>query len=62
MVEATGEVLVDVFIERNQLIPVRFVIVQPNTITEEEPDPTTWTVDVFDVNAKPEIDGPDLTS
>ena len=62
MVEATGEVLVDVFIDRNLLIPVRFVIVQPNTITEDEPQPTTWTVDVFDVNAEPEIDGPDLTS
>lgn len=62
LVEATGEVLVDVFIDQNQLIPVRFVIVQPNTITEDEPDPTTWTVDVFDINAEPEIDGPDLTS
>jgi hypothetical protein len=62
MVEATGEVLVDVFIEQNQLIPVRFVIVQPNTSTEDESDPTTWTVDVFDINAEPEIDGPDLTS
>lgn len=62
LVEATGEVLVDVFIDQNQLIPVRFVIVQPNTATKAEPEPTTWTVDVYDVNAAPQIDGPDTTS
>lgn len=59
LVEATGEVLVDVFIDQNLMIPVRFVIVQPETITETQPDPTTWTVDVYDINAEPVLDAPD---
>jgi hypothetical protein len=59
LVEATGEVLVDVFIDQKLMVPVRFVIVQPDTVTEAEPDPTTWTVDVYDINAEPELDAPD---
>lgn len=59
LVEATGEVLVDVFIDQNLMIPVRFVIVQPDTITDTQPDPTTWTVDVYDINAEPKLDAPD---
>jgi len=58
MVETTGEVLVDVFIHRSLIIPVRFVIVQPDTATEAEPEPTTWTVDVYDINAEPALDPP----
>ncbi len=58
LVVTSGEVLVDVFIDQNLLIPVRFVIVQPNTVTETEPDPTTWIVDVYDINAEPELDPP----
>jgi hypothetical protein len=41
-----------------QLLPVRFVIVQPDTASEGEPTPTTWTVDVYDVNSEPELDAP----
>jgi hypothetical protein len=62
LVEATGEVLVDVFIDQQALIPVRFIIVQPNTITDDEPEPTTWTVDVYDINAEPELDAPETAS
>ena len=62
LVTTTGDVLVDVFIDEKLLIPVRFVIVQPDTVTVTEPDPTTWTVDVYDVNAAPELDPPDSGS
>ena len=58
LVEATGEVVVDVFIDQQLVIPVRFVIVQPNTATEAEPEPTTWVVDVYDFNSEPELDEP----
>ncbi|MCB9457946.1 MAG: LppX_LprAFG lipoprotein [Anaerolineaceae bacterium] len=58
LIEASGNVLVDVFIDRNLLLPVRFIIVQPETITDEEPEPTTWTVDVYDVNAEPKLNAP----
>jgi hypothetical protein len=58
MIQATGNVLVDVYIDQALRIPVRFIIVQPDTVTEAEPEPTTWTVDVYDINQEPEIDQP----
>jgi hypothetical protein len=58
LIETEGVVLVDVFIDAVQLLPVRFVIVQPDTASEGEPTPTTWTVDVYDVNSEPELDAP----
>jgi hypothetical protein len=58
LVVASGEVLVDVFIDQMSMIPVRFVIIQPDTITKEEPEPTTWTVDVYDINDEPVLDIP----
>jgi hypothetical protein len=50
---------VDVYVEESTLLPVRFVIVQPGTETAEEPEPTTWTVDIFNVNEPLELDPPD---
>jgi hypothetical protein len=58
LIEASGNVLVDVFIDRNLLLPVRFIIVQPETATEDDPNPTTWRVDVYDVNAIAELNAP----
>lgn len=58
LIEASGSVLVDVFIDRALLLPVRFVIVQPETVTDTEPEPTTWTVDVYDINAEPVLNAP----
>jgi len=61
LIYATGNVNVDVYIHRDGVYPVRFVIVQPDTVTDTEPDPTTWTVDVYDLNVTPEIDDPEAT-
>lgn len=61
MIEARGDVTVQVFIDRERLIPVRFIIVQPETISPDEPVPTTWTVDIFDVNAEATLqDAPEI--
>ena len=61
MIEARGDVTVQVFIDRDRLIPVRFIIVQPETISPDEPVPTTWTVDIFDVNAEATLqDAPEI--
>jgi len=49
---------VDVYVDKATGYPVRFIIVQPGTETEDEPEPTTWTVDVFDFDETPEIDPP----
>jgi hypothetical protein len=61
LINATGNVNVDVYLHQNELYPVRFIIEQPNTVTEDQPEPTTWTVDVYDLNAAAEIDDPEAT-
>ncbi len=53
-----GNTEVDVYVDREQRVPVRFVIRLPETVTEDEPVPTTWTVDVYDINAEPQLDAP----
>lgn len=54
-----GEIVnVDVFIDAANNYPARFVIVQPGTETADEPEPTTWTVDVFNIDGTPELDPP----
>lgn len=54
-----GDIPVEVFIHREERYPVRLVLTQPETISESEPIPTTWTIDVFDVNAPSEIITPE---
>lgn len=58
LIEVSGDVLADVFIHRENGLPVRFVIVQPDSVSENEPDPTTWTVDVYDFDAEAQLDEP----
>lgn len=58
LIEATGPVLVDVYIHRDTGLPARFVIVQSDTATEQQPTPTTWTVDIYDYGAPARLDTP----
>lgn len=51
LIEAEGDVMVDVFIDREERYPIRLVITQPET---DPDDPTTWTIDVYDINAEAE--------
>jgi hypothetical protein len=59
LIEAEDRVNVEVYIDRETHYPVRLIIEQPETITEETPDPTTWTIDVYDIGAEPELTGPE---
>ncbi len=61
LIEMGGTVDVDVYIHRETRLPVRFVIVQPGTVTAEEPEPTTWTIDIYDINAPAEINDPEAS-
>ncbi len=58
IIAVEGNAEVDVYIDRELRIPVRFIIRLPETVSETEPEPTTWTVDVYDLNAAPELDTP----
>lgn len=57
LIDEMGMVEVDVYIEREQRVPARFIIVDLDTEAEET-EPTTFTVDIYDVNAPPELDLP----
>jgi hypothetical protein len=59
LIDVAETVPLDVYIHRDQRIPVRIVLTQPETATEESPEPTTWTINVYDVNAAPELTPPD---
>lgn len=50
---------VDVFIHRETRYPVRLILTQPETATDENPDPTTWTIDVFDVDEAADLTPPE---
>lgn len=59
LIYMTGTVNVDVYIHQEKIYPVRFVIVQPETVSDTEPDPTKWTIDIYDLNQAAEIDDPE---
>lgn len=64
LIEPVGEVVVDVYIDRETRQPVRFTIQEFNSpyaatpeVGEEE-EPIIWTIDIYDVNAPAEMDAP----
>lgn len=61
LIEPTGDVPVDVFVNRDTGYPVRLILKQPETITDDNPEPTTWTIDVYDINAEPALTPPSDT-
>lgn len=65
LIEPVGEVIVDVYIERETRQPVRFVIQEFNSPyaatpeAGEEDEPVVWTIDLYDIDAPPELDPPE---
>jgi hypothetical protein len=64
LIEPVGEVIVDVYIDRETRQPVRFVIQEFNSPyaatpeAGEESEPVVWTIDLYDINAPAELDTP----
>jgi hypothetical protein len=48
----------DIYIDRETRYPVRVVLTQPETVTEEETVPTTWIIDLYDFNEPAQLDDP----
>lgn len=59
MIEAEGEVFLDVFVHAETGMPARLIITMPGTETEDVPEPTQWWIDVYDFNAPVNITGPE---
>lgn len=58
LLDVENDVPIDIFVNRETGFPVRLVMTQPETVTEEFPDPTTWIIDVYDINEEPILDPP----
>jgi hypothetical protein len=58
LIEMTGEVTVDVFIDRDTRFPARFVLTEP---VEGSDEPRVWTLDILDINAPAAFDDPEAT-
>ncbi len=58
LIPAEADVLVDLYIRTNDGHAERLVIVQPDTVSADEPVPSTWTVEVYDYNGSYRIEAP----
>lgn len=58
LIQMTGTVNVDAYVAKDSGLPVRFVIVQPDSATAAQTDPTKWTIDLYDFDAKSEVEIP----
>lgn len=59
LIPAQADVEVDLYIRVDDTHAERMVIVQPDTITADEPEPSTWTVEIFDYNGDYAVAIPD---
>ncbi|MBL8146011.1 MAG: LppX_LprAFG lipoprotein [Anaerolineae bacterium] len=58
LIAMQGEVVVDVFIDRDTQFPARFVLTE--TVAGED-EPRIWTLDILDINAPVQLDNPEAT-
>jgi hypothetical protein len=59
LVDNGHDVNVDAYIAQSTRLPALVVITQPNTATQQQPQDTAWRVEVYDYNAKPDIQDPE---
>ncbi len=59
LLTVTDDVIVDVFVDRANQLPALLIVTQPGTETEQEPEPTQWRVEIYDVNAEANIEYPE---
>lgn len=50
LITGTADAQVDVYLDVNSPNVERMVLVQPETVSAEHPDPTTWTMELYDYN------------
>ncbi len=59
LIPAQADVLVDLYIRADDHRPERLIIIQPDTVSAEQPEPSTWTVEVFDYNSNHQVERPE---
>jgi len=58
LIPAQADVTVDLYIRVDDHHAERMVLIQPDTVSETEPEPSTWLVEVYDYNGDYAIDPP----
>jgi hypothetical protein len=65
LIRGEGQAQADIYLNVETGRVERFVMVQPETATDQQPQPTTWTMELFDYNsadisiATPEVETPE---
>jgi len=62
LLQMTGQVTVDLYLDKGKILPLKFVVVQPDTVTETEKEPTTWTIEIYDFNVEATLEVPEATA
>lgn len=62
LVEAVSDVVVDVYVHRETRLPALVKVTHPDTATEDQPEDTTWNVEIYDVNQDLAFDDPEATA
>lgn len=58
LIPAEADVQVDLFVRTDNGQAERMVIVQPDTVSDAFPEPSTWTVEVYDYNGEYAVQAP----
>lgn len=58
LIQMEGQVNIDVYIDKAKQLPVKFVIVQPDTGQDSPDGPTTWTIEIYDFDVQAELEPP----
>ncbi len=58
LIPAEADVSLDLYIRVDDGHAERMVLVQPDTVSETEPEPSTWTVEVYDYNGDYTVEVP----
>lgn len=59
LIPAEADVLVDLYIRADDGHAERMVLVQPDTVSEDQPEPSTWLVEVYDYNGDYSVTAPE---
>lgn len=58
LIPAEADVLVDLYVRTDNGQAERMVIVQPDTVSEDYPEPSTWIVEVYDYDGEYTVEAP----
>ncbi len=62
LLQMTGQVQVDIYVDKAKTLPDKIVVVEPDTVTDTAKDPTTWTIEIYDFDVTATLTVPEATA